>query len=156
MADEKNSGNLIFSGYFERSIDDKGRLAIPARLRTQLEKAQSKDEVIYVFYSTVYKVIRIYTYDGWMSFVQPKIDEIEDPDDRVRMMRTLYRFTEDQKLDSQGRISINKKLAEVLEIEKNVSICGMGRGIEIAALVDKEETFELKDDEVDFLKSIMH
>lgn len=153
---ENSSNNLIFSGYFERNLDDKGRLAIPARLRSQLEKAQSKDEVIYVFYSTVYKTIRIYTYDGWMSFVQPKIDAVEDPDDRVRMMRTVYRFTEDQKMDAQGRILINKKFAQLLGIDKSVSICGMGRGIEIAALESAEESFELKEDEVDFLKSIIY
>lgn len=153
---ENNSNNLIFSGYFERNLDEKGRLAIPARLRSQLEKAQSKDEVIYVFYSTVYKTIRIYTYDGWMSFVQPKIDAVEDPDDRVRMMRTVYRFTEDQKMDAQGRILINKKFAQLLGIDKSVSICGMGRGIEITALESVEESFELKEDEVDFLKSIIY
>lgn len=156
MADEKNIGNMLFTGYFERNLDDKGRLSIPARLRSQLEKAQSKDEVVYVFYSTVYKVIRIYTYDGWMSFVQPKIDEIENPDDRMRMMKVLYRFVEDQKLDAQGRIPINKKLAALLGIGKNVSICGMGRGIEVAALETKEESFELESDEIDFLKSIMY
>lgn len=153
---ENKGGDLIFSGYFERSLDDKGRLAIPARLRSQLEKAQSKDEVVYVHYSVVYNSIRIYTYDGWMAFVQPKIDSIEDPDERVRMMRTLYRLTEDQRMDAQGRILINKKLAQVVGIDKNVSICGVGRGIEIEALKPAEESFDFKDDEVDFLKSIMH
>lgn len=153
---ENSIGNLIFSGYFERNLDDKSRLAIPARLRSQLEKAQSKDEVIYIFYSTVYNVIKIYTYDGWMSFVQPKIDAIENPDERVRMMRTVYRFTEEQKMDAQGRILINKKLAQLLGIDKSVSICGVGRGIEIAALESAEESFDLKDDEVDFLKNIMY
>lgn len=154
MAEERTT-DLIFSGYFERSLDDKGRLAIPARLRTQLEKAQSKDEVVYVHYSLAYNSIRIYPYDGWMQFVQPKIDAIEDNDKRVLMMRTLYHFTEEQRMDAQGRILVNKKLASALGIEKNVSVVGQGRGIEIAALKDIDIT-DISDEQLDFLKSIIH
>lgn len=153
MAGEREE--LIFSGYFERTLDDKGRLAIPARLRTQLEKAQSKDEVVYVHYSVAYNSIRIYPYDGWIEFVQPKIDAIEDHDKRVMMMRTLYHFTEEQKMDAQGRILVNKKLAKALGIEKGVSIIGEGRGIEITALKE-EENFSLDSEQMDFLKSIIH
>lgn len=156
MAGENNFTDLIFSGYFERTLDDKFRLSVPARLRTQLEKAQSKDEVVYVHYSVAFNSIRIYPYDGWMEFVQPKIDAIENNEDRVRMMRTLYHFTEEQKMDAQGRLTINKKLAKLLGIEKNVCIIGEGRGIEIAALKEEDETGKLADDELEFLKSIIH
>ncbi len=152
---ENSLNNLIFSGYFERSLDEKFRLSIPARLRTQLEKAQDKDEVIYIFYSTVYKVIRIYTHDSWISFIQPKLDAIEDPDERLQMTRAVYRFTETQKTDSQGRIAVNKKLASLIGIEKNVSICGMGRGIEIAAADDVQDSYEVTEKEESFLKGLM-
>ncbi|MCQ2479799.1 MAG: hypothetical protein MJ120_04080 [Clostridia bacterium] len=153
MASERDE--LIFSGYFERNLDEKGRLAIPARLRSQLEKAQSKDEVVYVHYSLAYNSIRIYPYDGWIEFVQPKIDAIEDHDKRVLMMRTLYHFTEEQRMDAQGRILVNKKLAAKLGIEKGVSIIGEGRGIEITALKE-DDNMDLDDEQFEFLKSIIH
>ncbi|MCQ2471475.1 MAG: hypothetical protein MJ147_05495 [Clostridia bacterium] len=153
MASERDE--LIFSGYFERTLDEKGRLAIPARLRSQLEKAQSKDEVVYVHYSLAYNSIRIYPYDGWIEFVQPKIDAIEDHDKRVLMMRTLYHFTEEQRMDAQGRILVNKKLAAKLGIEKGVSIIGEGRGIEITALKE-DDNMDLDDEQFEFLKSIIH
>lgn len=145
----------IFSGYFERNLDDKGRVAIPARLRSQLSQAQDKDEIIYVFYNVVYNSIKIYTYDGWITFVQPKIDAIKDPDERNRMMKKTYRFLEEQKMDAQGRILLNRKLAKAMGIEKGVSICGVGRGIEISALTGDEDDIDLLPDERDFIKDVM-
>lgn len=130
---------LNFAGNFQRTLDEKNRMAIPARLRSQLEEAQRKDEVFYLFCHAGSKAIRVYTYDSWLSFIQPKIDALSGDPLRVEKTRAVYRMLDEQRLDGQGRITINKKFASIIGLEKNAEILGSGRYIEITAQVDEKD-----------------
>lgn len=139
---EDNTGikrDIVFTGSFKRTLDEKSRMAVPARLRSQLERAQDEYECVYVVCVPGLSVIRIYTYDGWMRFAQAKIDAIEDPIEKHKMTEEVYKMVEEQRLDGQGRITINKNFAKKVGIKKNVQILGMGRGIQLSAAEDDED-----------------
>ncbi len=139
---EENIGikrDIVFTGSFKRTLDEKSRMAVPARLRSQLERAQDEYECVYVVCVPGLSVIRIYTYDGWMRFAQAKIDAIKDPIEKHKMTEEVYKMVEEQRLDGQGRITINKNFAKKVGIKKNVQILGMGRGIQLSAAEDDEE-----------------
>lgn len=139
---EENIGikrDIVFTGSFKRTLDEKSRMAVPARLRSQLERAQDEYECVYVVCVPGLSVIRIYTYDGWMRFAQAKIDAIKDPIEKHKMTEEVYKMVEEQRLDGQGRITINKNFAKKVGIKKNVQILGMGRGIQLSATEDDEE-----------------
>ena len=74
-----------------------------------------------------------------MRFAQAKIDAIEDPIEKHKMTEEVYKMVEEQRLDGQGRITINKNFAKKVGIKKNVQILGMGRGIQLSAAEDDEE-----------------
>lgn len=152
---EEKKRDFLFSGTFSRTLDEKNRLAIPARLRSQLEKAQSEDEVIYVFCHPGSKVIRIYTYDSWMNFAQSIIDEIKDPIKRSDITDAIYSLLEEQKIDSQGRIPINKDFAKLIGLEKNAVVKGMGRSIQIKPEVDVEKKFEFSDEQNSYIDKML-
>lgn len=139
---EENIGikrDIVFTGSFKRTLDEKSRMAVPARLRSQLERAQDEYECVYVVCVPGLSVIKIYTYDGWMRFAQAQIDAIKDPIEKHKMTEEVYKMVEEQRLDGQGRITINKNFAKKVGIKKNVQILGMGRGIQLSAAEDDEE-----------------
>lgn len=139
---EENIGikrDIVFTGSFKRTLDEKSRMAVPARLRSQLERAQDEYECVYVVCVPGLRVIKIYTYDGWMRFAQAQIDAIKDPIEKHKMTEEVYKMVEEQRLDGQGRITINKNFAKKVGIKKNVQILGMGRGIQLSAAEDDEE-----------------
>lgn len=139
---EENIGikrDIVFTGSFKRTLDEKSRMAVPARLRSQLERAQDEYECVYVVCVPGLRVIRICTYDGWMRFAQAKIDAIKDPIEKHKMTEEVYKMVEEQRLDGQGRITINKNFAKKVGIKKNVQILGMGRGIQLSAAEDDED-----------------
>ena len=70
---------------------------------------------------------------------QAKIDAIKDPIEKHKMTEEVYKMVEEQRLDGQGRITINKNFAKKVGIKKNVQILGMGRGIQLSAAEDDEE-----------------
>lgn len=143
----------LFSGNYERLLDDKFRVAIPARLRTQLETEQSRDEVIYVFYHVVFKRIMIYTVDGWYNFAQPLLDEIEDLDKKAKMREFIYKHLYEQRLDVQGRIKLEQKYFELMGIEKSVEILGSGWSITMKA-PEKTKAITIDEEEAQFMKRI--
>lgn len=152
MDDLNRENRTLFTGNFERTLDDKFRVAVPARLRSQLENAQSRDDVIYVFYHLVYKRIMIYTVDGWYQYAQPLLDAIEDLDKKAQMREFIYKHLYEQRLDVQGRIKLEQKYFKTMGIEKSVEILGSGRSITIKA-PEKDEQL-LSEEEAAFMKQI--
>lgn len=148
--------DIIFTGSFKRTLDDKNRMAVPARLRSQLERAQDEYECVYVVCVPGLSVIRIYTYDGWMKFAQAKIDAIENPIEKQKITEEVYKMVEEQRLDGQGRITINKLFAKKVGIKKNVQILGMGRGIQLSASEDDDEDdLDISEDGKNFITGLL-
>lgn len=152
---EEKKRDFLFSGTFNRTLDEKSRLAIPARLRSQLEKAQDEDEVIYVFCHPGQKLIRIYTYDGWMKFAQSTLDEIDDPIKRANVTDAIYSLLEEQKLDGQGRIVINKEFAKQIGLEKNALVRGLGRSIQITPAAEVSDRFNFSDEQNSYIDKML-
>ncbi len=145
----------IFTGGCHRSLDDKNRISIPTRYRTQLERAQKEYDAIYVFCLPHHDAIRVYTYDGWMEFAQPKIDAIPDAKKRLAFTKKIYGLLDEQTIDSQGRIKIKKEFLKAVGIEKSVDISGIGRGFEIKAAQPEVNIFDISDEEADFINEIL-
>lgn len=145
----------IFTSGFNRSIDEKSRISIPTRYRTQLERAQKEYDAIFVFCLPHLKSIRVYTYDGWMEFAQPKIDAIPDAEKRLQFTAKIYALLDEQTIDSQGRIKIKKEFLKAVGIEKNVYISGIGRGFSIEAAKPETNPFELSGEEADFINNML-
>ncbi len=145
----------VFTGSHPRSIDDKYRIIVPTRYRTQLERAQKEYDAIFVFCLPHLNAIRVYTYDGWMEFAQPKIDAIPDAETRMDFTQKIYSLIDEQTIDSQGRLKIKKEFLKAVGIEKNVTLSGIGRGFEIKATACDEDKFSISKDESEFINNLL-
>lgn len=119
------------TGEYQHSLDSKGRVFVPARLREELGE---------VFYITISMDPCLIAYSGenWeklservsnMSFV------------KQRKMRPLFARAARCELDAQGRILIPQSLREYANLTKNVTVLGCNNHAEFWDSERWEETY---------------
>ncbi len=113
-----------FYGTYALRMDDKGRVTLPARYREDFANgvmlARGQDHCLYVF-----------THEGFETFAD---DAINAPitDERARgYQRYLLANTDEQRPDTQGRVSIPPRMREYARLAKDLVITGIGRRMEI-------------------------
>ncbi len=119
----------MFIGSFKYSIDSKGRVSIPAKLR-KFVSPDANDS--FVMTRGTVKCIDVYPMDMWKELVESKLDKLNtfEPKEALFLRMLLTEAGED-KLDSQARLLIPKNLIEYAEIDREVFIIGAIKKIEI-------------------------
>ncbi len=109
------------TGEYKHSLDSKGRVFIPSKMR---------DEVGDAVYITVAvdKCLNVYDSTQWTA-LSKKVAEM--PYIQQRKMRPIFSCASKCDVDSQGRILIPNALKEYAGITKNVTIVGCGNRFEI-------------------------
>lgn len=109
------------TGEYRHSMDSKGRIFIPARLREEIEEP---------FYITISdeKCLRIYGKDEWEIFVE-KVRAL--PYLSRKRMRPFFYSASKCEPDAQGRILVPQNLREYACLNKNVNIIGCDDHAEI-------------------------
>jgi len=109
------------TGEYNHSVDAKGRLFIPAKLREDLGT---------VFYVTIApdQCLSAYSADSWNQFLE-KYKAM--PQTNKRKIRAFFANAAKCELDAQGRILLPQKLRDYAALVKEVSIIGVGDHAEI-------------------------
>lgn len=109
------------TGEHFHSVDAKGRLFIPAKLREDLGA---------VFYVTIApdKCLAAYSSDSWDGFLE-KFKAM--PQTKKKKIRALFAHASRCELDTQGRILLPQKLRDYAGLSKEVAIIGVGDHAEI-------------------------
>ncbi len=120
----------MFMGEFRPSLDEKGRVAIPVRLRKAFGDQDPVSGLVVTHGFD--KCIMAYRYQDWKEFVENKLIPLSqgDPMNRKRVRFLLGGATECD-LDKQGRLVIPAYLKEYAEIDSAVTILGLYDRIEI-------------------------
>ena len=109
------------TGTYEHSIDAKGRLFIPAKLREELG-------VTFYLAMGVDECLAIYPQETWNRFTE-KFASL--PMSQSAAMRPLFANASKCELDSQGRIVIPQKLRKYAGLEMDAVIIGVNDRAEI-------------------------
>lgn len=109
------------TGTYEHSIDAKGRLFSPAKLREELG-------VTFYLAMGVDECLAIYPQETWNRFTE-KFASL--PMSQSAAMRPLFANASKCELDSQGRIVIPQKLRKYAGLEKDAVIIGVNDRAEI-------------------------
>ncbi|MFZ2324555.1 MAG: division/cell wall cluster transcriptional repressor MraZ [Ignavibacteriaceae bacterium] len=118
----------MFRGQFTYSIDSKGRIAIPAKLRKHVS-AEANDT--FVMTRGLSNCIDLYPLDEWQG-IEEKLLQLNSfqPDD-ARFIRMFVQFASEDVMDGQARILIPSTLISYAKIEKEVLILGALKKIEV-------------------------
>lgn len=126
----------MFRGIHQVSVDAKGRLALPARLREEFE--QYDDSGVVVTIDPMSRCLLLYPVQEWEQ-IQEKLDRLPtfQPQAR-RLQRLLVGHATDLELDSAGRLLLPAPLREFAKIERKSTLLGQGKKIEIWGLEEWE------------------
>jgi MraZ protein len=107
----------VFTGEYRHSVDDKGRLAVPAKFRAQLGAGA-------VVSRWLDACLAIHTQDGWND-LSAKVAAlpITDPNAR-RFSRLIFAGAAEVELDRQGRILLPAYLREHIDLGGDAVVVG--------------------------------
>ncbi|MBI0022071.1 MULTISPECIES: division/cell wall cluster transcriptional repressor MraZ [Lactobacillus] len=125
----------MFMGEFHHNLDSKGRLIIPARLRTQIGDKM-------VFTRGMEGCIFGYTLDEWQK-IEAKLAKLPLTKRNARSFtRLFYSGAMECEFDKQGRVNLTTTLKEHASLVKECVIVGVSDRIEIWAKERWEEFSE--------------
>ncbi len=117
-----------FKGSYSYSIDSKGRINIPARLRKYVAPESNDTFTVTRGFE---KCIYIYPHDEWTKLEQAIRDLSPTNAQHRFFMRMLLHQAAESTLDAQARIIIPKDLLQFASIESEVLILGILEHIEV-------------------------
>ena len=109
------------TGEFQHSLDSKGRLFIPAKLREEL------GDVFYITLS-MDRCLCAYSHENWTALSE-KVNAM--PYIKQRKMRPIFARAARCELDSQGRTLVPQNLREYAGLVKNVTVVGCNNHAEL-------------------------
>ena len=126
-------GDALFRGVSVLNLDVKGRLAIPARYREQLQHCCASRLVITVDSD---RCLLIYPEPNWTE-IEHKLEQLPSFNPTARKLQRLYiGHAQDVEMDGQGRVLLPPELRRFASLDKRV------------ALVGQSNKFELWDEEI--------
>jgi MraZ protein len=118
----------MFRGVTQLSLDAKGRLAIPARYRSELMSTCSGHLIVTVDPS---KCLLIYPQPAWEP-IEQKLNNLSSFDSKTRnLQRLLVGNASDVEMDAAGRILLPPPLRLFAGLSKDVVLVGQGAKFEL-------------------------
>ncbi len=116
-------GDIMFMGEYNYTIDDKGRLTIPAKLREQLGHD-------FIITRGLDKCLFVYPKEEWNNVIN-KYKELPNTKDARNFMRFFLSGATQNEFDKQGRINIANSLIKYANLNKDCVIIGVNDRLEI-------------------------
>lgn len=117
----------FFKGQETFSIDNKGRLNIPAKMRRALSP-EANDT--FVLTRGTDKCVAAYPLNEWRKY-EERYAAMNQFDEKNRyFLRTILAWSEEAEIDGQQRISISKRFLEFAGLDNKATVVGMVDHIE--------------------------
>jgi len=117
-----------FKGSFQFTVDAKGRINLPAKMRKNVAPEAGDTFVITRGYE---KCIFVYPNDEWL-LLEASIRKLHTPNPKHRQfMRALLEHATEVQIDSASRLMLSKDLLAFAEIRSEVKIIGVLDRIEV-------------------------
>ena len=139
----------FFTSEFECKLDAKGRLVLPARIKSGLPEISGNELVVGLGFEkclVVYPILefkKIYSKVAGLSEFNPEYR---------RLQRNFFRGNSVVELDNSGRFLIPRSMLNYAQLEKVVIVVGMGSKVEIWNPKLYQE--QLYDNQIEFSENV--
>lgn len=118
----------MFQGIAQIALDDKGRLAIPAKHRDVL---RTRGEGKLVLTADPSGCLLLYPQPEWEP-IRAKLMSLSGFNPQIRnLQRVLVGYAEDVEMDGSGRILVSPPLRQFAGLEKQIALVGQGNKFEV-------------------------
>lgn len=116
--------SLLFYGEYQHSVDQKGRVIVPARFRDGLGEK-------FILTKGLDNCLFLYSTEEWLN-LETKIKALPFTNKDVRAFaRFFFAGASECGLDKQGRILIPQNLREHAKLDKDIYVIGVSTRVEI-------------------------
>jgi MraZ protein len=122
----------VLLGEYHLNLDDKGRLSVPASLRTALHEFYAPDDTTLVVTKFFENCLVLYPKAEWLTIQKQLLDLPNDGTSRA-FVRHFCASANVCTLDRQGRVLIPPKLRQYAEIDTEALMIGVVKKLEIWA-----------------------
>lgn len=145
---------IEFSGRFSHSMDNKGRVSIPARYRETLRELQDRQLVLTNYFQRKnqdgvpgqIRYLRAFPTSAWQEFLEAQKPVFAR---NINYRRFILGGKEECPLDRQGRILISSSLRDYAQISRDLILAGNGPFFEIWDRGVYEANEKLLEDTID-------
>ena len=135
-------------GEFTHTIDDKGRLIIPAKLRNDLGES-------FVICNGLEGCLFVYSTVEWNNFVE-KLNTLPSMNKDARIFkRYFFGSASEGTFDKQGRVLVSPSLRKAAHLEKDVVLVGVQDRVEIWDKALWEERSMISEEDLDAIAERM-
>ena len=113
-----------FFSNFEKQIDAKGRISVPAPFRAAVSELGG--DRIYCFPSFVDQAIECYPPPAYMALLERIEGIVESPEAREQLELAVITRGVELSFDGEGRVSFPERVLKLVGIEKAVTFAGRG------------------------------
>lgn len=118
----------FFTSEYESKLDSKGRLVLPARIKSQLPGGESNELVIRRGFEPCLIIYPMVEFKKVFS----KISGLSEFNEEYRkLQRNFFSGTATVELDANGRFVIPKNMLGYAQLEKDIVLVGMGNKVEV-------------------------
>jgi MraZ protein len=118
-----------FKGKYDHTVDDKGRVSLPSKIRKALSPEANDSFVITRGYE---KSLVLYPLDAWNRYEEQMKTGLNTHREEDRLfIRMIMMWAQEVSLDRQARLMIPKELTEIAAITTQVVIIGALEKIEL-------------------------
>ena len=118
----------FFSGEYDSTVDAKGRMVLPARIKSDLPEIDAGNIVLTRGFESC---IVLYSQTEFKK-IYSKVSGLNEFSEEYRVFqRNFFRGINEVELDGNGRLLIPKMLLAHAQLEKDITVVGMGNRVEI-------------------------
>ena len=117
----------MFRGRFTHTIDAKGRVSVPVAFRDELRRLSERPPIL----TNMAECAALFPYEGWIEFEKQLADASSMQPEVQALQRFMVSGALECPIDSQGRILVPPYLREHAGLDREVTIAGVGKRIEL-------------------------
>jgi MraZ protein len=116
-----------FYGRYHLTLDDKGRAAVPAKIREIIQLRDMQTLVLRLFDKPNARFIRAYPASYFRDKILPMASQLdEESEEGIYQRQNILASCQHLRLDNQGRVNIPTEFLESAQIQKEIRYVGMG------------------------------